>query len=151
MGQTLAVSCHSVSAARQRCTSAVGFVRCSGQGAGRRCIEVLSTVTSLGPQLGIPKLCINTPSRRRGTGQWPTAPVTSHMRRYVLMTVQTCLVGESPAMRPEWLMRHLESTVPVSPLTKVSEQAHEALLDDVASQTYEEAPSSARAVTDWSL
>ena len=51
MGQTLAVSCHSVSAALQRCTSAVGFVRCSGQGAGRRCIEVLSTVTSLGPQL----------------------------------------------------------------------------------------------------
>ena len=141
MGQTLAVSCHSVSAALQRCTSAVGFVRCSGQGAGRRCIEVLSTVTSLGPQLS----CVLT-HQHEEEAHWPVAllqscELTSHDG---LMTVQTCLVGESPAMRLERLMRHLESTVPVSPLTKVSEQTHEALLDDVASQTYEEAPSSAR-------
>ena len=91
------------------------------------------------------KLCINTPTRRRGalarSGRCSSCELTSHDG---LMTVQTCLVGESPAMRLERLMRHLESTVPVSPLTKVSEQTHEALLDDVASQTYEEAPSSAR-------
>ena len=106
-------------------------------------------MTSLGPQLS----CVLTHQHEEEahSGQWCTAPVSELTSHDGLMTVQTCLVGESPAMRLERLMRHLESTVPVSPLTKVSEQAHEALLDDVASQTYEEAPSSARAVTDWSL